>query len=99
MPPQTFTKVLVSTLKNEKEKPRAQESHGEIYCHSDFMIFSARTIDPEYLGFQFDFYVQFPDKEPKHVGYSYLLPMEMKHSNDIKNLPITGLKHKPIGQI
>ncbi|XP_052093796.1 glycerophosphocholine phosphodiesterase GPCPD1-like isoform X1 [Mytilus californianus] len=99
MPPQTFTKVFVSTLKNEKEKPRAQDSHGEIYCHNDFMIFSARTIDPEYLGFQFDFYVQTPDKEPKHVGYSYLLPMEMKHSNDTKNLPITGLKHKPIGQI
>jgi hypothetical protein len=25
--------------------------------------------------------------------------MEMKNSNDIKNLPMTGLKHKPIGQI
>jgi len=52
-----------------------------------------------FQGFQFDFYVRTPDSQPQHVGYSYLLPMEMKNSNDIKNLPITGLKHKPIGQI
>ena len=59
-------------------------------CNAFFFLFQ---------GFQFDFYVQVPDKEPKHVGYSYLLPMEMKNSNDTKMLPITGLKHKPIGQI
>lgn len=99
MPPQTFTKVLVSSLKNGKERPSVQNQYGEVYCPKDFLNFTARTLDPEYLAFQFDFFVLTDNEDPKHIGLSYLLPMEMKNSNDIKHLPITGLKHKPIGQI
>ncbi|XP_052093799.1 glycerophosphocholine phosphodiesterase GPCPD1-like [Mytilus californianus] len=99
IPAATYTKVLVSTLKNGQEKPHIQNTNGELYNPNDFVIFSARTIDPEYLGFQFEFFVHLPDKDPKHVGYNYILPMEMKHTNDVKTIPITGLKHKPIGQV
>ncbi|CAC5407430.1 GPCPD1 [Mytilus coruscus] len=99
IPAATYTKVLVSTLKNGQEKPHIQNTHGELYNPNDFVIFSARTIDPEYLGFQFEFFVHLPDKDPKHVGYNYILPMEMKHTNEVKTIPITGLKHKPIGQV
>ena len=37
--------------------------------------------------------------DPKHVGYCYLLPLDLKKSNDCKKVPITGLRHKPIGEV
>lgn len=63
------------------------------------MIFTAETTEPESLGFQFDFYVNQEGVTPKHIGYCYLLPVDLKKSNDTKTVPITGLNHKPIGQI
>ncbi|VDI31140.1 glycerophosphocholine phosphodiesterase GPCPD1 [Mytilus galloprovincialis] len=99
IPTANYTKVLVSTLKSGQEKPQIQKTYGEVYNPDDFMIFSARTIDPEYLGFQLNWFVHFPDKEPKNIGYNYILPMEMKNTNDVKTILITGLTHKPIGQV
>jgi glycerophosphocholine phosphodiesterase GPCPD1 len=98
-PPSTFTKVLVSTLDEREINLCAQHQCGTIIKPEGYMIFTAETLEPESLGFQFDFYVHEEEVEPRHVGYCYLLPVDLKKSNDTKTVPITGLHHKPIGQI
>ena len=37
--------------------------------------------------------------EPRHVGFSFILPLDLKDSTGSKKVPITGFKHRPIGQI
>ncbi|XP_061183603.1 glycerophosphocholine phosphodiesterase GPCPD1-like [Saccostrea echinata] len=98
-PPATFTKVLVSTLDNRKMNHCVQNQHGTVFEPDGYMIFTAETVEPESLGFQFDFYVDEEGVNPRHVGYCYLLPVDLKKSNDSKTVPITGLNHKPIGKI
>ena len=39
------------------------------------------------------------DIVPRHVGYSLMLPINMRKSKDKRTVPITSLKHKPLGQI
>ena len=39
-----------------------------------------------------------PD-EPRPVGFSFILPLDLNSSVGSKTIPITGFKHKPIGQI
>lgn len=98
-PPSTFTKVLVSTLDDRQINHCVQSESGASFETGGYMIFTAETTEPESLGFQFDFYVNQEGVNPKHVGYCYLLPVDLKKSNDTKTVPITGLNHKPIGQI
>lgn len=98
-PPSTFTKVLVSTLDERQINHCVQSESGTIFETGSYMIFTAETTEPESLGFQFDFYVNQEGVTPKHIGYCYLLPVDLKKSNDTKTVPITGLNHKPIGQI
>ncbi|XP_078326933.1 glycerophosphocholine phosphodiesterase GPCPD1-like isoform X1 [Crassostrea virginica] len=98
-PPSTFTKVLVSCLDDRKIYNCVQSESGTVFENGGYMAFTADTLEPESLGFQFDFYVHQEGDSPKHVGYCYLLPVDLKKSNDTKTVPITGLNHKPIGQI
>ncbi|XP_052797053.1 glycerophosphocholine phosphodiesterase GPCPD1-like isoform X2 [Mya arenaria] len=35
----------------------------------------------------------------KHIGYSFILPLEVHSSTDRRTVPITSLKHHPLGQI
>jgi glycerophosphocholine phosphodiesterase GPCPD1 len=39
------------------------------------------------------------DDVPTHVGFSYVLPSVMKMSEGEAIVPITGLRHQPIGQL
>ena len=39
------------------------------------------------------------DMVPRHVGYSLMLPVNIGKSKDIRTVPITSLKHKPLGEI
>lgn len=39
------------------------------------------------------------DDIPTHVGFSYVLPSVMKMSEGQAIVPITGLRHQPIGQL
>jgi len=36
---------------------------------------------------------------PRHVGFCFMLPLDLKKSHGSKKCPITGLSSKPIGQI
>uniref|UniRef100_K1R2E2 Putative glycerophosphodiester phosphodiesterase 5 n=1 Tax=Magallana gigas TaxID=29159 RepID=K1R2E2_MAGGI len=87
------------TLDERQINHCVQSESGTIFETGSYMIFTAETTEPESLGFQFDFYVNQEGVTPKHIGYCYLLPVDLKKSNDTKTVPITGLNHKPIGQI
>jgi hypothetical protein len=39
------------------------------------------------------------DDVPTHIGFSYILPSVMKTSEGQAIVPITGLRHQPIGQL
>ena len=57
-------------------------------------------------GFQLDFYVHESVNDaakraspPRHVGYTFILPLDLQRTTDKKTVPITSLKHKPLGQV
>lgn len=101
------TEVKVSVLSSNPENnqlSQVQHSFGQVYHQGDFLIFKAQTFAPEFLGFKLDFYLHTkngsPQDLPKHVGYAYILPVNLKESHSgTKMVPISGLKHMPIGQI
>lgn len=46
-----------------------------------------------------DFYVDgFNKPIPEHIGFSYILPSNLRGSSGSCTAPITGKKHLPIGQ-
>lgn len=36
---------------------------------------------------------------PYHIGFSYILPSSMKNSEGQAVVPITSVRHRPIGQV
>ena len=59
-----------------------------------------------FQGYHLDFFVHEntesennKDLVPRLVGYSLMLPVNIGKSKDIRTVPITSLKHKPLGQI
>lgn len=54
-----------------------------------------------FQGFLFDIYLhkECSDEPPYHVGFSYVLPNNMKYSNGVVITPITSVRHKPIGEL
>ncbi|XP_060576264.1 glycerophosphocholine phosphodiesterase GPCPD1-like, partial [Ruditapes philippinarum] len=55
-------------------------------------------------GYQLDFYVHDRPNDAndacvRHVGFSFLLPLDLKSATGTRKVPITGLSHRPIGQI
>ena len=39
------------------------------------------------------------DNVPRHLGYTFILPLDIVHSVNTRTVPITSLQHKPLGQI
>ncbi|XP_069119397.1 glycerophosphocholine phosphodiesterase GPCPD1-like isoform X2 [Argopecten irradians] len=91
--------VSVANLKEGLCERRPQTGSGEIFYKDDFLIFTARTADPENLGFQLDFFAYEEGKLAKHVGYCHILPVDTSTTKSSKMIPILGLKHKPIGKL
>lgn len=50
----------------------------------DFYCYGSRTTEGE---------------PPYHIGFSYILPNALKHSEGQVLVPITSVHHKPIGQV
>lgn len=50
-----------------------------------------------------DFYLlsenQRDEEPPYHIGFSYILPSAIKHSEGQVVVPITSVRHRPIGEI
>lgn len=57
---------------------------------------------PLYLqGFIFDIYIHKDNSEepPYHIGFTHIVPSNMKYSNEVIVCPITSVRHKPIGEL
>lgn len=39
------------------------------------------------------------ESKPRHVGFCFMLPLDLRKSTGTKKIPITGLSSRPIGQI
>ena len=57
----------------------------------DILIFQA---------FLFDFYVEQENEDiPRYIGFTFVLPSNLKENFGVATLPITSQKHLPIGQL
>ncbi|XP_053381045.1 glycerophosphocholine phosphodiesterase GPCPD1-like [Mercenaria mercenaria] len=104
LPPCTNSEILVSVLEKGRSKPKPQTKYGAFYKAGNYFAFHIETYDPESVGYQLDFYVHDRPNDPsdtgaRHVGFSFLLPLDLKSAKGAKKIPITGLSHRPIGQI
>ncbi|XP_052220535.1 glycerophosphocholine phosphodiesterase GPCPD1-like [Dreissena polymorpha] len=101
LPQSIPTEIEVSFLEKGKSKPRPQLAFGAIFRPDGFMTFYAQTYDPESLGFHLDFYVHSSpagtDREPEHVGSSFILPIDLQNARGEQKVPINGLSNMPIG--
>lgn len=53
-------------------------------------------------AFMIDFYVDDPNNRlpvPENIGFSYILPSNLRGTSGSCTMPITGKKHLPIGQL
>lgn len=39
------------------------------------------------------------EEPPHHLGFTHILPGNMKYSNGVEMCPITSVRHKPIGEL
>ncbi|CAH1785291.1 unnamed protein product, partial [Owenia fusiformis] len=78
-----------------------QSQNGHTYFNGDFMEFKAQTFEPEFMGYSLDFFIESTNGTvtPKHIGYAYILPVNLSQTEGSKTVAINGMKHKPIGQV
>lgn len=55
----------------------------------------------DFQGFFFDIYVhkETSEEPPYHVGFTHILPSNMKYSNGVIMCPITSVQQRPIGEL
>ncbi|XP_074655941.1 glycerophosphocholine phosphodiesterase GPCPD1-like isoform X2 [Tubulanus polymorphus] len=104
--PRTEQNVQISVLNSDFNEdlvtPRTAPQFGTLYNEGDFFIFKAQSFEPDNMGFTFNFYEESAEGStdpPRHVGYAYVLPINMKDTQNIRSIPIHGVRHKPIGQL
>lgn len=86
----------------EKYKFHKQEQYGHLVQHDDIIVFRTQTVDKNFLALKVDFYVHnstASDSVPQCKGFAYILPMNLRHLQGEKFVPITGMRHSPIGQL
>ncbi|XP_075211409.1 glycerophosphocholine phosphodiesterase GPCPD1-like isoform X2 [Lycorma delicatula] len=89
---------------NEAERHfQFQEQFGHVYNEGDFMIFQIQVLAPETIAYLVDFYTYSSGSEaldpPYHIGFSCILPSSLKASEGQIVVPVTSVKHQPIGQV
>ena len=93
--------VRISVLKDGLCTPRSQEQFGHLYDPNEFVLFQTLPVDAEQMSFMVDFYLDNPSAGlpvPEHIGFSYILPSNLRGTSGSCTMPITGKKHLPIGQ-
>ncbi|KAL4218935.1 Glycerophosphocholine phosphodiesterase gpcpd1 [Mactra antiquata] len=99
----TQTQVEVSVLEKGRSKPKPQSRYGAIIQPGNFLTFHTMVYDPESVGYQLDLYVHDkpsgPDTAPRHVGFCFVLPLDPLQSKGTRKIPLSGLSHRPIGQM
>ncbi|CAB3361909.1 Hypothetical predicted protein [Cloeon dipterum] len=82
---------------------QTQSQFGKVYNPGDFFLYQIQVLFPENTAYLIDFYArnQGSNEEdvPTHVGFCYILPSTLKNSEGQVIVPITGLRHQPIGQL
>lgn len=81
-----------------------QGQFGKLYAPDDVLIFHVTVNEPENVAYLIDFYSRrndaSSDQPPKHLGYHYILPNVLKHSEGVLDLPVTcATKHRPLGMM
>lgn len=100
-PKHAYTTVASLTAEDNIFHP--QEQFGKEYNPNDILIFETRVLELRNIAFLIDFYIYSShasgEDPPYHVGFSYLLPSAFQSSKGCAILPVTSVKHRPIGQI
>lgn len=100
-PKHAHTTVASLTAENNTFQP--QEQFGKEYNPNDVVIFETRVLDMRNIAFLIDLYIYSSHASrsdpPYHVGFSYLLPSAFQSSKGCAILPVTSVKHRPLGQI
>lgn len=95
----------VATLNGANYIFEPQEQFGRAYNPDDFMVFNITITEPENVAYLIDLYTYrsraaAQDEPPYHLGYHYLLPNLLKHSEGQLEMPITcANKHRPLGMM
>lgn len=99
---QTFAYCEVASLQDQNGEFRKQTKYGLACGSDDLLLFNLTLGDVNHTAYQLDLYNYSPkagsDVPPKHFGYQYILPQELKGSEGTLQLIIMcGTKHRPIG--
>lgn len=93
----------IAVLNDADHQFRSQEQFGRVYNEGDYMIFQINVLAPDTIAYLIDFYTYSSRCEasdpPYHIGFTCILPSVMKTSEGQVVVPITSVKHQPIGQI
>lgn len=94
--------IEIAVMKEGDYEFKKQSQFGNLYVPNDFVIFQAQVMDPSNIAYMVDFYVHRATEEaslPEHVGFSYILPGNLKDTFGTCTVPITGNRHQPVGQL
>lgn len=90
----------VAAMKEGQCKFTKQGQFGVAANQGDFLVFKCRMLHPDVTAFLFDFYVEQPNEDiPRYIGFTFVLPSNLKENFGVATLPITSQKHLPIGQL
>lgn len=100
-PKHAYTAVASLTAEDNSFHPQGQ--FGKEYNPNDILIYETRVLDLRNIAFLVDLYIYSShasgEDPPYHVGFSYLLPSAFQSSKGCAILPVTSVKHRPLGQI
>lgn len=95
--------TVVASLTSSDNKFEPQEQFGKAYNPNDILVFETRVLDLTNIAFLVDLYIYSSradgEDPPYHIGFSYLLPSALQSSKGCAILPVTSVKHRPLGQI
>lgn len=108
-----FAFVDVSTLGGSAGSNDVEERHshflpqgqfGKMYSQDDVLIFHVAVNEPENVAYLIDLYAKRTDAprddSPCHLGYHYILPNVLRHSEGVLDVPVTcAKKHRPLGMM
>ncbi|GBL93344.1 Glycerophosphocholine phosphodiesterase GPCPD1 [Araneus ventricosus] len=81
-----------------------QNQFGIMYDPNEYVIFQVQVLNPNTIAYMVDFYAHDTDNSndsniPEHIGFCYILPSNMRDTSGTCNMPISGKRQQPIGQL
>nr|XP_042899306.1 glycerophosphocholine phosphodiesterase GPCPD1 [Parasteatoda tepidariorum] len=95
---QSWPVVEVAQMNDTGWQFNPQSQFGINYDPNDYSIFQVQMLSPETIAYMVDFYVHETDI-PEHIGFCYILPSNMRDTSGTCNMPISGKRQQPIGQL